>query len=102
MVGTPFCRFIDTISLASEFEPSLAHKRILDFIAAKTTSKAPYLSDTLASGLDLLGIESLYSHQAKGLKLVKSGKNIVVVTHTASGKSMMFNLPVLKSLSQSS
>ncbi len=40
----------------------------------------------------------LYSHQAEGLKLVKEGKNIVVTTPTASGKSFIYILSVLERL----
>jgi len=41
------------------------------------------------------GIERLYSHQAEALDHVRDGKNVVVVTGTASGKSLCYNLPVL-------
>jgi DEAD/DEAH box helicase domain-containing protein len=43
------------------------------------------------------GIESLYSHQASGIDAVRSGKNIMVVTGTASGKTLCYNIPVLES-----
>jgi DEAD/DEAH box helicase domain-containing protein len=41
------------------------------------------------------GIEELYSHQAATTELVHNGKNVVVVTPTASGKTLCYNLPVL-------
>ena len=40
-------------------------------------------------------IEELYSHQAATTELVHNGKNVVVVTPTASGKTLCYNLPVL-------
>jgi DEAD/DEAH box helicase domain-containing protein len=41
------------------------------------------------------GIAELYSHQAATAELVHAGKNVVVVTPTASGKTLCYNLPVL-------
>ena len=42
------------------------------------------------------GIEKLYTHQARAFELARSGKNVVVVTPTASGKTLCYNLPVLQ------
>ena len=41
------------------------------------------------------GIEQLYSHQHAAAELAHAGKNLVVVTPTASGKTLCYNLPVL-------
>src|SRR3984957_3825543 len=43
-------------------------------------------------------IEQLYSHQAAAAELARSGKNFVVVTPTASGKTLCYNLPVLNAV----
>ena len=44
------------------------------------------------------GIEQLFSHQAEAAELAHSGKNFVVVTPTASGKTLCYNLPVLNAV----
>jgi len=41
---------------------------------------------------------NLYSHQACAINLIRQGKNVVIVTPTASGKTMSFNLPVFEAL----
>jgi len=41
------------------------------------------------------GIERLYSHQADAIEAVQNGRDVVVVTPTASGKTLCYNLPVL-------
>jgi DEAD/DEAH box helicase domain-containing protein len=41
------------------------------------------------------GIERLYSHQAQTAEAVHAGRNAVVVTPTASGKTICYNLPIL-------
>jgi DEAD/DEAH box helicase domain-containing protein len=44
------------------------------------------------------GIEQLYTHQAAAAELARRGKNFVVVTPTASGKTLCYNLPVLNAV----
>ncbi|MGH9743907.1 MAG: DEAD/DEAH box helicase [Candidatus Acidiferrum sp.] len=44
------------------------------------------------------GIRQLYTHQAIAAEAVHAGKNIVVVTPTASGKTLCYNLPILNSI----
>jgi len=52
----------------------------------------------LISVLKKKGIEKLYSHQAKAIEDIFNDKNIVVVTPTASGKTLCYNLPVLNQI----
>ncbi len=58
---------------------------------------APAVRESLAR----TGVERLYSHQARVLELAEAGKNVVVTTASASGKSLCFNLPVLNALAAS-
>jgi len=44
------------------------------------------------------GIESLYSHQAAAVEAVEAGKNAVIVTPTASGKTLCYTIPVVQRL----
>jgi len=44
------------------------------------------------------GIERLYTHQAEAYARVAAGANTVIVTPTASGKTLCYNLPVLNRL----
>ncbi|MFZ0389381.1 MAG: DEAD/DEAH box helicase, partial [Calditrichia bacterium] len=43
-------------------------------------------------------ISRLYSHQAEAFEQISEGKNIVLVTPTASGKTLAYNLPVLNTV----
>ena len=47
--------------------------------------------------LDDNGIR-LYKHQAEAINLARSGRNIVISTPTASGKTLAFNIPVFEAL----
>ena len=42
------------------------------------------------------GIKSLYRHQSQAIEKIRSGQNVIVATPTASGKSLIYNLPVLE------
>src|SRR3982075_1015818 len=48
------------------------------------------------------GIRRRYTHQAAAAEAVHSGKNVVIVTPTASGKTLCYNLPVLNAILESS
>ncbi|RPH56033.1 MAG: DEAD/DEAH box helicase, partial [Chloroflexi bacterium] len=52
----------------------------------------------LAEALRARGINQLYSHQAEAWKQARAGKNVVLATGTASGKTLGYNLPVLAAL----
>lgn len=58
----------------------------------------PFLPDKLQELLMQKGITKLYSHQAAALNGVREGRDIVVVTPTASGKTLCYNLPVTQAL----
>ncbi len=69
--------------------------------AAKEAIFAPIpegVHPELVAALKAHGISKLYSHQAKAFDLVQQGKDIVVVTPTASGKTLCYNLPVINNL----
>ncbi len=48
------------------------------------------------------GIDRLYSHQAAAAELARAGKDFVVVTPTASGKTLCYNLPILNAILENS
>jgi DEAD/DEAH box helicase domain-containing protein len=57
-----------------------------------------WVRDDLREAYCAKGIAELYSHQAGTADLVHEGKNVVVVTPTASGKTLCYNLPVLNAV----
>ena len=58
------------------------------------------LDPRIVEALKARGIEQLYSHQARAFDTVAKGEHLVVVTPTASGKTLCYNLPVLQALVQ--
>ena len=58
----------------------------------------PSLHPDIRKFLKLEGIPSLYSHQAEMYEKAQEGKNVVITTSTASGKTLSFLLPVLQEI----
>ncbi|HME94380.1 MAG TPA: DEAD/DEAH box helicase [Methylomirabilota bacterium] len=58
------------------------------------------LDPRIVEALKARGIEQLYSHQARAFETAAKGEHLVVVTPTASGKTLCYNLPVLQALVQ--
>jgi len=59
------------------------------------------LDPRLAAAMHGRGVERLYSHQAAAWEAVQAGRHTVIVTPTASGKTLCYNLPVLQAALQS-
>jgi DEAD/DEAH box helicase domain-containing protein len=85
--------------------PELRGEITLDHrIPARGAEHADLPSDLrpeLVAALRARGIEKLYSHQARAYQAARRGRHLVVVTPTASGKSLCYNLPVLQRLLES-
>jgi DEAD/DEAH box helicase domain-containing protein len=72
--------------------------RVLPSKIAEETDYPAELSPILASSLQHQGINTLYSHQVLAYEKVMQGENIAIVSGTASGKTLCYNLPVIDSL----
>src|SRR5215213_4760379 len=85
-------------------EPSLAqavkHHARIPAREAITAPFPPWLDARIVGGLEERGITSLYNHQAEAVEAVHAGEDIVVVTPTASGKTLCYALPVLQALAE--
>jgi DEAD/DEAH box helicase domain-containing protein len=75
----------------------IAHLEILAAREADYAELDPPFPPTLADVLTRRGLR-LYRHQVEAIRAVRSGRDTILATPTASGKSLAFNLPVLESL----
>jgi DEAD/DEAH box helicase domain-containing protein len=73
----------------------IAHMRELPARDAVYKSPSYSIDGPLQQRLASLGIEQLFSHQADAYDAAMSGKDVVVVTGTNSGKTLCYNLPTL-------
>ena len=77
---------------------SLVHAEAIPRREAQWGTIDPALPAPLADALRDLGIERLYTHQAQAVSAARDGRDFVVVTGTASGKTLCYQIPVIESL----
>ncbi len=65
---------------------------------AKFAPMPGWVRPELCAAYRAKGVTQLYSHQALAAETVRQGKNVVIVTPTASGKTLCYNLPVLNAI----
>ena len=58
------------------------------------------LDPRLRAALESRGLSQLYTHQAEAIDHALAGRHVVVITPTASGKTLCYNAPVLHSILQ--
>ncbi len=56
------------------------------------------LPPPICKSLVAQGIQTLYSHQAEAIELIRSGQDVVLEAPTASGKTLCFNIPLILKL----
>lgn len=81
-------------------DPDLASR--IAHIEVEPARSAAYqdleLSQTIRAGLNDLGVDRLYRHQAEAVEHIRSGRNTVLVAGTASGKSLAYQLPIAEAV----
>jgi DEAD/DEAH box helicase domain-containing protein len=80
------------------FDPHVPAVRRLAAAPAVHAPFPPGLDPRLCRALVARGVEQLYSHQADAIGHAAAGRNVVVVTPTASGKTLCYNAPVLNGI----
>ncbi|HOX38786.1 MAG TPA: DEAD/DEAH box helicase [Candidatus Brocadiia bacterium] len=92
-------RFIDHLQTRREYRGQIVHVREIPAREAAFGDLDPPLPAPLAAVLASNGIARLYKHQVSAVAHVRAGKNAVIVTPTASGKTLCYLLPILESYS---
>jgi DEAD/DEAH box helicase domain-containing protein len=88
-------RFIREVRQHRELGPEVVHQEDLPPHGAITGEFPAGLAPELAAGLRALGIRELYLHQSEAIGRALAGEDLVVVTPTASGKTLCYNVPVI-------
>lgn len=91
-------QIVDRLKADAEFRQNLTVWRTIAPRAARYADFPAALDARLASALQKRGVHGLYTHQAEAVEAALAGKDVCVVTPTASGKTMCYNLPVLNTL----
>jgi DEAD/DEAH box helicase domain-containing protein len=91
---------IEALLADSALQPLVAAHRVLE---PRPPRHAPWpegLDPRLTNALRSRGVEALYTHQAQALEAIRARRNVCVVTPTASGKTLCYNLPVLDAVAR--
>lgn len=78
----------------------IIHHETIPERPAQYATDLSHLPPTVAAILKAAEIPALYTHQAEGIEHVLAGRNVVIATPTASGKTMVYNIPVITTLLQ--
>jgi len=96
--GDALAAWLRALASHRDHRGALSHWETLPARAARHGELSLPLPEPLAAALAAQGIERLYSHQVHAIEAQRAGRDTVIVTGTASGKSLGYHLPVLETL----
>jgi DEAD/DEAH box helicase domain-containing protein len=96
-VPPPVSRELDEPGEA-RLDPHVTAVRRLAPVPAQYAPFPDRMDERLRKALVARGLGELYTHQAESIDHTLAGRNVVVVTPTASGKTLCYNAPVLQSI----
>ncbi len=91
-------QLLDYLKHNPDFASNVTHWQVMPARPAKYADYPDDFDPALRAVLESRGVKRLYSHQRRALDLAQAGKDFVVITPTASGKTMCYNLPVLSEI----
>ncbi len=91
-------QLLDVLRKDSSFMQCVTHWHTDPVRSARYAPWPDCVDPALPPMLQSRGIAHLYTHQAQAIEAAARGEDIVVVTPTASGKTMCYNLPVLSAI----
>ena len=90
--------FLQQLVAQPTYRGQIAHVEHIPLRRASYGKLNRSLPDNLQDCLKRRGLSSLYTHQAEAVNNVRQGKNVMVSTSSASGKTMCYNIPVMEAL----
>jgi DEAD/DEAH box helicase domain-containing protein len=93
-------QFIERMANRRYYRGQMAHMEEIPAREAVFEEVPGGLSPRVRQALASQGINRLYSHQARAIGSIREGRNVVIVTGTASGKTLCYNIPVVESLAE--
>ncbi len=91
-------QYLATLKSSPSFMENVTCWRELPGRPARYADFPESLDPRLSAVLNRRGIHQLYSHQRQAIDAIARGEDVVVVTPTASGKTLCYNLPVLDAI----
>lgn len=95
-MNSPIAEYIAALLHSETFGPRVAHHRTLPGVPADFRPVRRPWSNAVQGILREKGISELYRHQAEAVDLIRAGRHVVAATPTASGKTLIYNLPIIE------
>lgn len=92
--------YVQALKKSAKYGPQVVHHHILEAQKGEFSQALPVLHPSLLHHLKRNGIDCLYSHQEDAIRSINNGDDVIVATPTASGKTFIYNLPVLNAIAQ--
>jgi len=89
---------IKNIIHSQDYDNQIVHNEVLEAKDPQYQEVDPPINGYLQDAIRKRGIEKLYTHQAEAIENIRNNKNTVVVTSTASGKTLCYNVPVIEAI----
>jgi len=93
--GPALAEWLSALAEDAELSRAVRHHALLPASEPELVPTFP-LGAALAPVLRARGIDALYSHQARAIDALRAGRDVVLATPTASGKSLVYALPALE------
>ena len=90
--------YLDSFKASKTLGKLIVHSHVEKEVAPSYGTLSKPLPRSVLNALESLGIKKLYSHQTEAIEHIRAGHNVVVATPTASGKSLIYNIPVVESI----
>jgi len=91
--------YIHALINSERLRAQVRHHRILPETTASWSRLKRPLASELVEIMRATGIRRFFRHQAAAIDLVRAGRHVVVATPTASGKTLIYNLPLFEKVS---
>ena len=89
---------LDRLRSSRHYRDQIVHVEELPARPARFADPGRPLQPALGDALGAVGVQRLYAHQAAAVDAATAGRDVVVVTSTASGKTLCYNVAVLEAL----
>ncbi|MDD4876296.1 MAG: DEAD/DEAH box helicase [Dehalococcoidales bacterium] len=90
--------FLHYLQANSTYNGQIIHVEHIPALDASYAELDRPLNDGLQDCLSKHGLSRLYTHQAEAVNNIRYGKNVMVSTSSASGKTMCYNIPTMESM----
>lgn len=88
--------YIEALLAAPSLKDQVTCHRVMEAEPPKYGETRRPWSRAMQDVLYAAGVKALYSHQALAMDIIRAGRDVVVTTPTASGKTLIYNLPFLE------